>query len=145
VQDDSGATYGYQGPSRDEPTMTAIGLLCRMYGGWPRRHPSLMRGVRIISRKGPSPGDMYYNYYAAQVLRHYGGEDWIAWNEKMREQLIRTQSREGHESGSWYFADKHGDQGGRIYNTAMAILTLEVYYRYLPIYGAAALGEEFDQ
>jgi hypothetical protein len=145
VQDDSGAAYGYQGPSREEPTMTAIGLLCRMYGGWPRRHPSLMRGVRTLSRKGPSSNDMYYNYYAAQVLRHYGGEEWIAWNEVLRERLIRTQATEGHESGSWYFKDKNGDQGGRIYNTAMAVLTLEVYYRYLPIYGAAVLNDDFGR
>lgn len=145
VQDDSGAAYGYQGPDRDHPTMTAIGLLCRMYGGWPRRHPSLMRGIRTLSKKGPSPHDLYFNYYAAQVLRHYGGEEWIAWNEVLREQLIRTQSKEGHESGSWYFKDKHGDQGGRLYNTAMAVLTLEVYYRYLPIYGANVLGDDFGR
>jgi hypothetical protein len=145
VQDDSGAAYGYQGPSREEPTMTAIGLLCRMYGGWPRRHPSLIRGVRTLSRKGPSPHDLYFNYYAAQVLRHYGGEEWIAWNEALREQLIRTQAKDGHENGSWYFKDKHGDQGGRLYNTAMAILTLEVYYRYLPIYGTAVLGDDFGR
>lgn len=145
VQDDSGAAYGYQGPSREEPTMTAIGLLCRMYGGWPRRHPSLMRGIRTLSKKGPSPHDLYFNYYAAMVLRHYGGEEWIAWNEVLREQLIRTQAKEGHESGSWYFKDKHGDQGGRLYNTAMAVLTLEVYYRYLPIYGAAVLGDDFGR
>lgn len=145
VQDDSGAAYGYLGPERDNLNMTAVGLLCRMYGGWPRRHPGLMRGVRTLSRKGPHPTDLYFNYYAAQVLRHYGGEEWVAWNEKLREQLIRTQSREGHESGSWYFPDKHGDQGGRLYNTAMALLTLEVYYRYLPIYGIRVLGEDFGR
>lgn len=145
VQDDSGAAYGYLGPERNNATMTAIGLLCRMYGGWPRRHPSLIRGVRTLSRKGPHPTDLYFDYYAAQVLRHYGGEEWIAWNERLREHLIRTQVRTGHEAGSWYFPDPHGDQGGRHYNTAMAVLTLEVYYRYLPIYGIRALGENFGK
>ena len=143
MQDDSGAAYGYLGPSKQEPTMTAVGLLCRMYGGWPRRHPSLARGVQTLSRKGPSPTDLYYNYYAAQVLRHWGGAEWISWNERLREQLIRTQATAGHEAGSWYFRDKHGDQGGRLYNTAMALLTLEVYYRYLPIYGTGAVDEQF--
>jgi hypothetical protein len=145
VQEDSGSVYGYQGPNRKDATMTAVGLLCRMYQGWPRRSASIGRGVRLLSRRGPSETDLYYNYYAAQVLRHYGGEEWIDWNEKLREYLIRTQQREGHEFGSWYFPDRHGDHGGRHYNTAMAVLTLEVYYRYLPIYGAPVLGEDFSK
>ncbi len=138
VQDDDGAAYGYQGPSRDEPTMTAIGLLCRMYDGWPRGRSSLARGVRTLAKRGPSQTDLYYDYYATQVLRHYGGHEWQAWNLAMREHLVRSQERRGHENGSWYFADKHGDQGGRLYNTAMSLLILEVYYRYLPIYGDRA-------
>lgn len=139
VQDDDGAAYGYQSPSRDEPTMTAIGLLCRMYGGWPRSRSSLARGVRSLGKRGPSQSDMYFDYYATQVMHHYGGNEWQAWNVVMREQLVKTQDRRGHESGSWYFPDKHGDQGGRLYNTAMAIMILEVYYRYMPIYGDRAL------
>jgi hypothetical protein len=40
--------------------------------------------------------------------------------------------------GSWYFAEPYGDAGGRLYNTALAILTLEVYYRYLPLFSPEA-------
>lgn len=143
VQDDGGAAYGYQSPAKNEPTMTSIGLLSRMYGGWPRNQQALQRGVRSLSKKGPSDHDQYYNYYATQTLRHYGGAEWIAWNEEMKAFLLGSQSREGHTSGSWYFPDKHGDQGGRIYNTAMSILILEVYYRYLPIYGLRATAGDF--
>lgn len=145
VQEDSGSAYGYQGPNRKDPTMSAVGLLGRMYQGWPRRSASLSRGVKILARYGPSQTDLYYDYYATQVLRHYGGEEWIAWNAKLRDYLVSTQIREGHEDGSWYFPDKHGDQGGRHYNTAMAVLVLEVYYRYLPIYGSPVLGDDFSK
>ena len=143
VQDDGGACYGYQAPSKQDYTMTAIGLLCRMYAGWPRSQPALERGIRMLSKKGPSQTDLYYDYYATQVMRHYGGPEWVAWNLELREHLIRTQDTTGHQSGSWYFPDKHGDQGGRLYNTAMAVLTLEVYYRYLPIYGYQATGRDY--
>jgi hypothetical protein len=61
----------------------------------------------------------------------------------MREQLIRTQAQIGHESGSWHFDDQHGNVGGRLYNTAMAVMTLEVYYRYMPLYGDRAVSESF--
>ena len=77
---------------------------------------------------------MYYNYYATQVLHHWGGPEWDRWNSVMREHLIRTQIRDGHATGSWDIADRHGYVGGRVYMTTLALLTLEVYYRHLPLY-----------
>ena len=35
------------------------------------------------------------------------------------------------------------DKGGRLCNTSLAILTLEVYYRYLPLYSTRAVDEGF--
>jgi hypothetical protein len=142
VQTDRGAVYGYQGPERGRPATTAIGLLCRMYLGWTHDQPALARGVQILSALGPSTdksrvrNNMYYNYYATQVMHHFGGSDWKRWNEVMREYLIETQSTKGHETGSWFFeGHDHGSPaGGRLYCTAMAAMTLEVYYRYMPLY-----------
>ena len=39
-------------------------------------------------------------------------------------------------AGSWTPDGVWGGYGGRVYSTAMAALCLEVYYRYLPLYGA---------
>jgi len=133
VQSDYGAQYGYMDP-RPRKTTTAIGLLLRMYTGWPRNHAELGRGVRYLSEWKPSKDDVYYNYYASQVLNHYGGPLWEAWNEEMRDYLIETQSHQGMENGSWYFPGPHSEKGGRLYNTAMAVMILEVYYRYQPLY-----------
>jgi len=84
---------------------------------------------------------MYFNYYTSQVLHHYQGRFWKRWNPAMRRMLVEHQATEGHETGSWQFSEPHSQQAGRLYNTAMAIMTLEVYYRYLPLYGARAVGE----
>ena len=54
--------------------------------------------------RGPSSGNMYYNYYATQVLHHFGGERWNIWNVQMRDMLVATQAKTGHETGSWFFA-----------------------------------------
>ena len=78
--------------------------------------------------------NQYYNYYATQVMHHYGGQAWIDWNRNMREQLVSTQAKDGHASGSWAPRDPHGGTGGRHYATCLSILTLEVYYRHLPLY-----------
>ena len=130
---DGGATYGYDRPTTKAST-TAVGLLSQMYLGWNRETPALARGVAYLSRRGPQRNDMYYNYYATQVMHHWGGEEWERWNEKMREQLIFTQVKSGHGAGSWNIADHHASHGGRLYMTCLATMTLEVYYRHLPLY-----------
>jgi len=139
---EEGAQYGYldRQPRR---TTTAIGLLCRMYTGWGRNNPALRRGVAYLNEWGPSESNMYYDYYATQVMHHWGGSQWEQWNRKMRDHLVATQATAGHEAGSWYFADRHGDKGGRLYNTAMAVMILEVYYRYMPLYSQEAVAGEF--
>lgn len=134
VQKDQGAGYGYMHEADGTPATSAVGLLCRMYLGWKRDNPALERGVGRLAELGPSADDMYFNYYATQVLHQYDGELWTAWNNKLREQLIATQARGGHEDGSWQMAGPHSEPGGRLYNTSMATMTLEVYYRHLPLY-----------
>ena len=134
VAADDGAAYGYQLPE-PERTPTAIGLLCRMYSGWQRNDPRLMRGVGLLVAWGPSYDDMYFNYYATQVLHHAETPAWDAWNQRLRNHLVATQSLRGHEAGSWHFADYHTTPGGRLCDTALALMILEIYYRHLPLYG----------
>lgn len=133
--DPEGATYKYRPDSNGATnTMSAVGLLCRMYLGWGKDHEPLEKGVNRLATAGPSKTNMYYNYYATQVLHHWGDELWKKWNLKMREQLVRSQVKEGPATGSWAPTDRHGQQGGQIYQTALSVLTLEVYYRHLPMY-----------
>jgi len=141
VQTEDGAYYGYLKPDR-LPTPTAVGLLSRMYYGWPQEDARLATGVKYLENLKPSRTDMYFNYYATQVMHHYEGAGWDAWNGELRDRLVATQSRRGHEHGSWYFNDKHGKSGGRLYTTAMCVMILEVYYRHMPLYGPGAVEED---
>jgi len=142
VQGDHGAVYGYQRPETRRPATTAIGLLCRMYLGWKHETRALQKGVHALTQLGPSTdktamkNNMYYNYYATQVMHHFSGYPWQRWNAVMREYLIATQATKGHETGSWFLdgSDDGSRAGGRLYCTAMAAMTLEVYYRYMPLY-----------
>jgi hypothetical protein len=143
VQAGSGAYYGYTTPAKRETT-TAVGLLCRMYLGWSQDNQALKNGVEYLSARGPDKANMYYNYYATQVMRQYGGEHWDKWNARMRDFLVDKQDKQGPAKGSWYFSGGHGaERGGRIYNTSLATMILEVYYRHMPIYQKKAATEEF--
>lgn len=135
-----GSGYGYRSPGAT-PTMTAVGLLCRQYLGWGPRNPALIKGVQELKETPPrAMHNIYYYYYATQVMHHMGGEAWEFWNPKMRDWLVSTQDRgqdtkHPHQKGSWSpKGDVHGFAGGRVMVTSMAILTLEVYYRHLPLY-----------
>ncbi len=142
VQSNNGANYGYTDPGKGAAT-SAIGLLCRMYLGWKKENPALERGTKWLGDRGPS-SNMYYNYYATQVMHHVEGDPWKNWNAVMRDQLVQSQAKKGHETGSWYVTgDRHGDRGGRLYSTAMATMVLEVYYRHLPIYRKQSTEEDF--
>lgn len=142
VQLNSGAQYGYTAPAA-RPATTAVGLLSRMYLGWKKNEPGLQAGVEYLSGLPPS-NNMYFNYYATQVMRHYEGAPWEKWNSMMRDRLVDSQDRGGHRKGSWYFENApHGDRGGRLYCTSMATMILEVYYRHMPIYGKQAAEEDF--
>ncbi len=117
--------------------MTAVGLLCRNYLGTKKGDPGLRMGVEWLASQGPSPGDMYFNYYSSMVMYQNDGPKgplWDGWNRVMRDQLINTQVKNGKDRGSWHFSGNHGDDGGRLYNTALSAMTLEVYYRYMPVY-----------
>jgi len=144
VQADSGAMYGYTTPGKGAAT-TSVGLLCRMYLGWKKDHGALERGVAFLSKTGPSKTNVYYNYYATQVMRQFDGPLWKKWNDELRDYLVETQQKNGHETGSWYFNGGHGaERGGRHYTTCLNCMTLEVYYRHLPLYREQATEDDFE-
>jgi hypothetical protein len=142
VQSAQGAYYGYMIRGK-KPGPTAVGLLIRMYTGWPRADSRLRRGTEYLAELRPSLTDMYFNYYATQVLFHYGEPHWTEWNEKMKTHLIKRQATTGHEAGSWFFRDQHGTRGGRVYTTAMCTMILEVYYRHMSLYQETVVEDDW--
>jgi hypothetical protein len=132
--------YCYEPGKPATLTLTAAGLLARQYTGWQREEPDLVAGCKYMMQHLPPEnakalGSMYFYYYATQVLHHMEGQEFDLWNYRMREHLIRTQQQSGHRAGSWEPEGcDHGATGGRLYATSLALLTLQVYYRHLPLY-----------
>jgi hypothetical protein len=129
----SAYAFGYQTVA-PEPTTTAVGLCTLLYLGQSPEEVSFAKALDRLVKNGPKPNDVYHNYYATLALHHARHPQWEAWHVPVRERLIATQAKTGHEAGSWHFPDKNGDVGGRLYTTAMCAMILEVYYRYLPLY-----------
>jgi hypothetical protein len=147
VESDYGAAYGYTDNKSPTLARSSVGLLCRMYLGWKKDHEGLQEGANRLAKAGPST-DLYYDYYATQILHHLQGERWIGWDAKMQKLLLDTQATKDHEAGSWH-AGVDGGHGahaaGRLYCTSLATMILEVYYRHLPIYKNQSIDEEFPE
>ena len=155
AQSEGGARYAYNpyaGTSTEQRqgrvpnlAMTAEGLLMRLYLGWDREHPAMVQGAGYLKENLPEMGaadrslrDVYYWYYATQVMFQMQGDDWAAWNGRLRPLLVESQVDHGPLAGSWHPSrptrDRWAHAGGRVYVTTMNLLMLEVYYRFLPTY-----------
>ena len=149
---EDGSRYRYNPYALDTPAqrqgrvpslaMTAEGLLMRFYLGRDREHPEMISGANYLREHLPgdagTPDDVYYMYYATQVMFQMQGEYWEAWNTRLRPRLEANQVQEGQLIGSWSpdhpTRDRWGHAGGRLYMTAMHLLMLEVYYRHMPLF-----------
>ena len=100
-EQDGGATLPvHRRRARHDGDDGRSGLLCRMIGGWPRETRPLQQGdVAAWATSCPRSNNMYFNYYASQVLHHVGGPRWEKWNPKMREYLVDSQSHRGARDG----------------------------------------------
>ena len=145
---EKGARYGYRRHTEAKPAspvtaaVTAEGLLCRQYLGWPQADPRLVEGLELLMAgnrldfEGDTK-DVYAWYYITQVAHHMEGDPWQRWNEQLREVLPREQVTKGRHKGSWDPSlDRWGSIGGRLYVTSFCTWMLEVYYRHLPLYSA---------
>jgi hypothetical protein len=129
--------YSYIPGPPPKPSMTAVGLLANEYMGAGPADSANQESVEFILENIPSTEaqDIYYWYYATLAMHNIPGPQWDQWNRKMRRLLIATQVKSGCAEGSWNpESDVWGQHGGRLMVTSLSALTLEVYYRYLPMY-----------
>ena len=54
---------------------------------------------------------------------------------RRRSSTTSTAKDSGSRTGSWDPIDRWGDDGGRVYSTAVLAMCLEVYYRYDKVFG----------
>jgi len=129
--------------------LTAVGLTCLQFLGRPRTDPQVIGCANQVMADGmpdanapigtndaPNAYDFYRWYYAALGLFQMGvkGEYWRKWNDPMKTALLETQVKAGtfkENKGSWNpERDAFGGNWGRVGQTAIGALMLEVYYRY---------------
>jgi len=124
--------FAYQPGQRPDYSMTSAGMLAMIVCG--QYESNEVRGAANWLRRNPVEAEnrwFYYGtYYYSQAMFQRGG-DFALEGRRSTERLLLSRQL---EDGSW-----HGSQGqeygvGRIYGTALAILSLGVRNHFLPIY-----------
>ena len=122
----SDGSYGYTSASGGKPTLTSIGLLCLALAketegkGFQASLSFLKRNLDYRDRFYP----YYYEYYMSQALFHADEATWREWNARNIRYLATIQATDGSFPGNQ----------GPSFNTAGALLSLALNYRFLPIY-----------
>jgi len=133
--------YWYRPDDAHEHTahrLCAIGNLSRQFLGWKKE--DLLPSVQWFMDKGgvpdgwgPGKTDLYYWYYGTLCAFQQSGDIWAKWNEAMKKTFCDNQRKGGDENGSWDPVGDYSSEWGRVGQTALCCLCLEVYYRYLPM------------
>jgi hypothetical protein len=128
---------GYRPGERGTRTMTAEALVCRYFLDAENSPLALDEGAAYVMEDRPraQAPNYYYWYYATLAMFQRQGDDWQRWNAALQAELLARQQWNGTAAGSYDPDDLWGGYGGRVYSTALAALSLEVYYRYLPVHG----------
>jgi hypothetical protein len=139
-----GGVYGYTRPGGNQGAMIGTGMFCRQLAKIEPRDPRMMEGAQFMSAHPLKAEniDFYYLYYATLALYQHQGKIWTDWNTRMKEILTSAQIKTGSNAGTWDPQGGHGAPMGRLVTTALGTLSLEVYYRILPIYGFRSSEEE---
>ena len=76
------------------------------------------------------PIDLYAVYYSSYAMYQMGGSYWRQWSQALRSAVIETQRLDGPASGSWDPSGPWGYAGGRVYSTAMMVLSAQMLKRH---------------
>ena len=127
-------------PNRSE-SLTAIAVLSRILCGAKQDDPMVWRGAalcRAVLPKHDDAGavDFTYWHFGTMAMFQVSGDAWAQWHDPMKAALVLSQRKDkGHARGSWDPKDPWAGEGGRIYSTALGVMSLEVYYRYARVFG----------
>ena len=120
-------------PPENGEALTAAALFGRfMLGQTPKSEPSMKKSAQLLLARQPKwekgSIDPYYWWFGTQAMYQVGGRSWQEWNKGL-DDLIRAQRTDGNAAGSWDPVGVWDCDGGRVYATALYVMTLQVRSR----------------
>jgi hypothetical protein len=141
--------FGYRVPddTDDHNKLTGVGVLCKLM--WQGKTDRFVReGLKTILKwsdmtYADKNFTLYGYYYDTQACFMAQGPAWKKWSGVFQDQIMKNQSPDG----SWpaVGGEEHGNMNAdtldaKVYRTSLAVLMLEVFYRYAPMTKEAVAG-----
>ena len=128
--------YAYTIGGNVTPACTGTGILSLELSGkeFHKTHEALRGGAYLLQHPPDlaQPHFFYSAYYTSQAMFQLGDNYWAEFRPKLHGLLLKSSAPRAN--GAWYGRGFDDATYGPAYCTAMAILSLTVEYRYLPIY-----------
>lgn len=137
-----GGGFGYDKPG-SRYGLTGVGVLCTIF--WKGKDNEVCRdGISFLIDQAEGKekvkykektANLYAWYYNTQACLMFGGSAWTKWNRMFQDEIVDAQSPDGSwpvNGGNSHGPEKDAGGDGPYYRTAICVLMLESYYRYLP-------------
>jgi hypothetical protein len=130
--------FGYDKPG-DRASLAGVGVLCTYF--WRAEKDRAVRdGIEYLLGKTEvkyrsATADLYAWYYSTQACLMFGEPAWSKWNRRFQDEVVAAQSPDGSwppTRGGAGELQKKLSGAGPVYRTAMCVLMLETFYRYIP-------------
>jgi len=118
-------------PPEKSQAMTAAGAWTRqILGGKALESDTLPKSIELCLKTSPSWSlpfrDQFYHHFGSLAVYQHGRKAWRQWEDALHRAYLEAQE----DDGSWAPTGVWGADGGRVYSTSMAVLSLLTPYRY---------------
>jgi len=102
------------------------------YRGGAEKENQIGSEEKVIGTEDDIVNQWYWYFATVSFLnsKEFGHENYVKWNDTLKNLLIFHQRKGGELEGSWDPVCGWGSVGGRVYSTTFAILNLQAYYSY---------------
>lgn len=131
---EDGMQYGFK---KGEPHATATAMVwcARALLGETLDDDSFRKALQEVADSPFNEHDSEQVLFRTQVAHICGGAEWDRWKDSVLLKICERQVKRGREAGSWFDKDDPGAKaGGRLEQSCFHTLSLNVYYRHLPIF-----------
>lgn len=124
-------------PIESGESLTALGLASRfLLKQSPDRQPVMRLAADRLLAKLPDATnagavDHYYWFHGTTAMMSMGGNHWQQWSRAAAATLLGMQRKDGHLLGSWDSSGVWGRDGGRVYSTALMLVSMQTICRYI--------------
>ena len=108
--------------------LTAAGAMCLLKSQGHVRGGDMEKMLAVLRKSADGQGESinYYSwYFLTQALQGEGREQSDKLVARLQRTLLAKQMRTGSCPGSWELSDQWSASGGRVYTTAMSVMSLQ--------------------